>query len=92
MATHNVSLTERLHQFVEDEIALGKYENASEVVRAALTLLEQQTKRDERELGRLRRAATAGSWERTRAEGIPLRDDRELDAFLEGLDIQPTDP
>ncbi|QYD67048.1 type II toxin-antitoxin system ParD family antitoxin [Paraburkholderia edwinii] len=39
----SVSLTERLASFVRTEIAEGRYSTASEVVRAGLRLLEQQT-------------------------------------------------
>lgn len=45
MPTRNVNLTTELDQFVLDKVKSGRYENASEVVRAALRILE----RDERE-------------------------------------------
>ena len=43
--TRNVNLTAELDEFVLDKVRAGRYENASEVVRAALRSLE----RDERE-------------------------------------------
>ncbi len=42
----NVSLTPELTQFVSAKVATGHYRTASEVVRAALRLLEQQDRRD----------------------------------------------
>jgi antitoxin ParD1/3/4 len=45
MPTRNVNLTDELDRFVAAKIENGRYENASEVVRAALRTLE----RDERE-------------------------------------------
>ena len=45
MPTRNVNLTEELDRFVLKKVKSGRYENASEVVRAALRTLE----RDERE-------------------------------------------
>ncbi|MFP3558501.1 type II toxin-antitoxin system ParD family antitoxin [Paraburkholderia sp. SIMBA_049] len=39
----SVSLTEHLASFVKTEIANGRYGTASEVVRAGLRLLEEQT-------------------------------------------------
>ena len=45
MPTRNVNLTAELDRFVHDKIESGRYENASEVVRAALRSLE----RDEEE-------------------------------------------
>jgi putative addiction module CopG family antidote len=43
-STHaiNVSLTEELCTFVADQVASGPFRTASEVVRAALRLLERQ--------------------------------------------------
>ena len=38
----NVSLTPELEQFVQDKVAKGRYNSASEVVREALRLLEEQ--------------------------------------------------
>ena len=40
--TLNVSLTEHLSSFVEAQLASGRYSTASEVVRAALRLLERE--------------------------------------------------
>jgi len=38
----NVSLTPELEKFVEDTVATGRYNSASEVVRAALRVFEQE--------------------------------------------------
>jgi len=38
----NVSLTPELEQFVQQRVASGRYQTASEVVREGLRLLEQQ--------------------------------------------------
>ena len=38
----NVSLTPELEQFVQDKVAKGRYNSASEVVREALRLSEEQ--------------------------------------------------
>lgn len=40
--TRNVSLTAELNTFIRAQVASGHYQNASEVVRAALRLLLQQ--------------------------------------------------
>jgi len=42
MPTRNVSLTDELDRFVASRIDSGRYENASEVVRAALRTLERE--------------------------------------------------
>ena len=46
MATRNVVLTEPQSKLVDELVALGRFQNASEVLRAGLRLLE----RDEAEL------------------------------------------
>ena len=42
----NVSLTPELTAFISAKIATGRYRSASEVVRAALRLLDEQDQRD----------------------------------------------
>jgi antitoxin ParD1/3/4 len=46
--TRNVSLTTELNAFIRTQVASGQYQNASEVVRAGLRLLQRQHERDER--------------------------------------------
>lgn len=45
--TRNVSLTPQLDAFVDRRVAAGRYRSASEVVRAALRLLEEDERRRE---------------------------------------------
>jgi antitoxin ParD1/3/4 len=40
--SHNVSLTPELSRFIGGQIASGRYQTTSEVVRAALRLLQNQ--------------------------------------------------
>jgi putative addiction module CopG family antidote len=42
MPTRNVNLTEQLDRFILTKVESGRYENASEVVRAALRTLERE--------------------------------------------------
>jgi antitoxin ParD1/3/4 len=48
--TRNVSLTPEMEAFIDGRVASGRYRSASEVVRAALRLLEEdERKRQESE-------------------------------------------
>jgi len=48
--TRNVSLTPELEALVDSKVASGRYRSASEVVRAALRLLDERDRRMERKL------------------------------------------
>ena len=48
--TRNVSLTPELEDLVDRKVASGRYRSASEVVRAALRLLDERERRMERRL------------------------------------------
>jgi antitoxin ParD1/3/4 len=60
MPTRNVNLTEELDRFVLSKIESGRYENASEVVRAALRTLEREEQEHEAKLATLRAAIDEG--------------------------------
>ena len=60
MPTRNVNLTDELERFVLAKVESGRYENASEVVRAALRTLELEEQRYEAKLAALRMAIDKG--------------------------------
>ena len=60
MPTRNVNLTDELDRFVVTKVESGRYENASEVIRAALRTLEREEQRYEAKLAALRAAIDAG--------------------------------
>ena len=60
MPTRNVNLTDELDSFVLAKVESGRYENASEVVRAALRTLEREEQQYEAKLALLRRAIEEG--------------------------------
>jgi antitoxin ParD1/3/4 len=88
MATRNVSLTDTLDKFVEDRVLSGDYQNASEVVRAALRLLQAETEARALKLQRLRAAIQEGLDEIERGEGIEVEWD-QLDEWLDARGRQP---
>lgn len=60
MPTRNVSLPEALDTFVDTTIKSGRYESASEVVRAALRLLELEEKENQEKFVWLKAAIAEG--------------------------------
>ena len=83
MPTRNVNLTPELDRFVLARVSSGRFENASEVVRAGLRTLEREERLFETKLEALRSAIDEGD-----ASGIA-----EGDAFAqvrEALDLSAT--
>jgi len=60
MPTRNVNLTDELDRFVAKKVKTGRYENASEVVRAGLRTLEREEQQYEAKLVALRAAIDEG--------------------------------
>jgi len=58
MPTRNVNLTDELDRFVAKKVKTGRYENASEVVRAGLRTLEREEQQYEAKLAALRALST----------------------------------
>ena len=56
----NVSLTPKLEGYVKAKVKSGDYNNASEVIREALRLLQQEEAVREGKMARLRKALQAG--------------------------------
>jgi antitoxin ParD1/3/4 len=60
MPTRNVVLTDHQTALIERLVEAGRYQNASEVLREGLRLLEQRDAEDRARLSALRKAAQAG--------------------------------
>ncbi|MDP2367907.1 type II toxin-antitoxin system ParD family antitoxin [Rhodoferax sp.] len=60
MPTRNVVLTDHQTQFIEQLVTSGRYQNASEVLREGLRLVEYRQSEDETRLLALRDAAAVG--------------------------------
>jgi antitoxin ParD1/3/4 len=81
MPTRNVSLPEKLDQFITDKVASGDYANASEVMRMALRLLEKEEREYEEKMAALRAAIDKGLASGIAEPGVFER----LDAYIEEL-------
>lgn len=86
MPTRNVSLTERNDRFVRNQVKAGRFRNASEVMRAGLHLLEQQTSEEREKLMLLRKLAAEGIAELDQGRGIEFENNRELRNFINNID------
>ena len=60
MATRNVVLTPHQEQVIQDLVQSGRYQNASEVMREGLRLLEQRIAEDTAKIEALRQATSIG--------------------------------
>lgn len=78
MPTRNINLTDNQDRFVAQALTSGRYQNASEVVRDGLRMLERREAEDAAKLARLRSAVVE-------AEGALASGDFE-DVAVENLD------
>lgn len=84
MATRNVVLTERQEELIASLVASGKYQNASEVLRTGLRLVERDEKLFDARVDAFRSAARIG-WDDLDAGRSVEVDDEDLDAYVAGL-------
>jgi antitoxin ParD1/3/4 len=85
MPSRNVSLTKRFDRLIETKIASGRYANASEVIRAGLSLLEHHEQEREMKLKRLRRAVQVAIAADERGESEPVLD---IGSFLDEIEAE----
>ena len=81
MATRNVVLSQHQHELVESLVESGRYQNASEVLREGLRLLERREAEDAARLAVLRDAVEEG-WSQLTAGRFDDVADGDLDDFL----------
>jgi len=81
----NFSLTPSLERFVRDRAASGNYNNASEVVREALRLLQRTEEERALKLERLRNAVAAGDAAVAAGDVTEIATDDDLDALFDRL-------
>lgn len=85
MPTRNINLTEHYDRFVAEQVRAGRYKNASEVLRAGLHLLEQQSCEEREKLALLRALAKEGFDRIDQGQGIEINGSRQLSEFITGL-------
>lgn len=90
MPTRNVVLTEHQARVIETLVKSGRYQNASEVVREGLRLVEHRAAEDTARLEALKRAAQIG-WDDVEAGRFVDVADEDLDNFIGTLGRQAAD-
>jgi antitoxin ParD1/3/4 len=85
MPTRNVVLTKRQEKLIETLVESGRYQNASEVLRDGLRLVEQREGEDAAKLEALREAARVGIAALDRGEFKEFNDIEELETYLNDL-------
>jgi antitoxin ParD1/3/4 len=84
VATKNVNLNDHFHRFIDANVEAGRFQDASEVVREGLRLLEQRQREDDLKIERLRQAVEAGR-EDARLGRVAAVATSDVGAFLAGL-------
>jgi antitoxin ParD1/3/4 len=82
MPTRNVVLTDHQAEMVEELVESGRYQNASEVLREGLRLLEERNARTRAQLKALREAARVGTAAIEAGEYEEFATERELRAHF----------
>ena len=85
MPTRNVVLTKRQQELIESLVESGRYQNASEVLREGLRLVEQREAEDAGKLKALRAAARLGIGSLKRGEFKEFRTIEDLQTYLTDL-------
>lgn len=81
----HISLTPKLEELVREKVEAGLYNNASEVVREALRLMQEHDELRRLKLERLRHALAAGEADVATGRVTVLADDDELQDFFARL-------
>ncbi len=85
MPTRNINLTIHYDRFVADQIRAGRFRNASEVLRAGLHLLEQQSREEQQKLALLRSLAAEGFDQIDQGLGIEIDGADQLSKYIAGV-------
>ncbi len=85
MPTRNVVLTRHQASLVEQLVSSGRYQNASEVLREGLRLVERREAEDESRLEALRRAVGVGIADFDQGRFTTLDSTEALGAHLDSL-------
>ena len=89
VATRNVVLSQHQHELVDSLVKSGRYQNASEVLREGLRILERQESENAAKIAALRNAADLGCSDVDSGRFDDVADD-DLDNFIGHLGVRAT--
>lgn len=94
MPTRNVVITDHQAELIDRLVASGRYQNASEVLRAGLRAVEQDEAEHEAKLAVLRAAVQVGIDAADRGDVVELEDAAAIRGYVRGIadDIVGRDP
>ena len=81
MPTRNVVLSDRQQQMVETLVQSGRYQNASEVLREGLRLIEERERLEDAKLKALKQAARQGWADVSAGRYVDVADD-QIEDFI----------
>ena len=84
MPTRNVMLTEHQTAFVEEMVSAGRYQNASEVLRDGLRLVEERQRQYQASLDAIRAKLAVAAHHLERGECATIADEEQLESYLAG--------
>lgn len=91
MPTRNINLTEHYDRFVAEQVRKGRFRNVSEVMRASLRLLEQQTREEREKLVLLKALAAEGFDQIDQGQGIEIESENQLTTLISEIGRRAAD-
>lgn len=85
MPTRNIVLTDHQARFVEQLVTAGRYQNASEVLREGLRLVESRESEEAAKLEALREAARIGIADMEAGRYVTFDTPEALDSYLAAI-------
>ena len=89
MPTRNVVLTDHQEALVGNLVQSGRYQNASEVLREGLRLVEQREAENTARLDALRQAVDSGIRDITEGRFNPLSTRDQIASYMDEVDASP---
>src|SRR5690242_17732725 len=89
MPTRNVVLTEHQSELIEELVESGRYQNASEVLREGLRLIESREADEKAKLKALREAVQVGIDDLEAGRYRTFDSDEALEAYVKSLMLPP---